>query len=387
MRNESHWRDLNPRPHVYKTCAIPLGHSGDNSGNVQAHKIISVIDPGSVFKNAKCTVAINRAMKVFVYNYRRFDEEEFFLRYAERFGFELDWTEESPTVDNCILARGCDFISVITTPITAEMIDRFMQAGVRLISTRTIGYDHIDLEHAKNVGMAVTHVTYDPAGVAEYTVMGMLMCIRRMKSILRSFSEQDFRLDGNMGGELGRMTVGIIGLGRIGSTVVRDLSGFGCRVLCWNRSGTKPTVNAEMVGLDRLLSESDVISLHLELNDETRHFLDSKAFSKMKKGVIIVNTARGPLIDTDALISELESGKIGQVFLDVVEDEFGLYYNDCRGLDLSDRYLGRLKNRPEVIVTHHMAFYYRTAVDDMVYNSLLGMKRFSEGTEPPFRIA
>ncbi len=327
-------------------------------------------------------------MKVFVYNYRRFDEEEFFLEYSAKFGIELGWTEDPPTIDNCDLAAGSDFISIITTPITAEMIDRFKEIGVKMISTRTIGYDHIDLAHAKKAGMIVSHITYDPAGVAEYTVMGMLMSVRKIKSIMRSFSEQDFTLDGQMAGELGRMTVGIIGLGRIGRTVIRDLSGFGCKVLCWNHDPNRdPGYGAEMTDLDTLLKESDIISLHLELNPETRHFLNADSFSKMKGGVIIVNTARGPLIDMDALISALDSGKVGHAFLDVIEDEFGLYYNDCRGMDLSGRCISRLRDRSDVTVTHHMAFYYRTAVSDMVYNSLLGMKMFSEGKEVPMRIA
>lgn len=326
-------------------------------------------------------------MKVFVYNYRPFDEAEFFTEFAKKFGLDLDWTEEPATPDNCNLAAGSDFISIITSPITADMIDQYMQGGVKMISSRTIGYDHIDLEHAKKVGMVVSHITYDPEGVAEYTVMGILMCVRKMKSIMQSFATKDFRLVGQISGELGRMTVGVIGLGRIGRTVIRDLSGFGCKVLYWNHSPKDPCPGAESVSLECLLAESDIITLHLELNPETHHFLDAKAFSKMKDGVMIINTARGPLIDTEALMDAVDSGKVGQAFLDVIEDEFGLYYKDCSDIDLSGRYIGRLNDRPEILVTHHMAFYYRAAVSDMVYNSLLAMKLFSEGKEIPFRIA
>lgn len=326
-------------------------------------------------------------MKVFVYNYRRFDEAEFFERYTKEFGLELGWTEDPPTADNCYLAAGSDFVSVITTPITPEMIDKFADAGIKMISTRTIGYDHIDLAHAKERGIAVAHITYDPEGVAEFAVMDILMAVRRLRNIVSGTMGNDFTLEGRMGGELKEMTVGVIGAGKIGRTVMRDLSGFGCKIIYWSRSeNTEADRYGTYTSLSDLLSASDVITLHLELNGDTRHIIDGKAIGEMKDGAVLVNTARGPLVDTEALISALDSGKIGYAALDVVEGEFGLYYNDCRGRDLEDTFLGRLRKMPNVIITHHMAFYYRTAVKDMVYNCLLGMKMFSEGKNVPYRI-
>ena len=326
-------------------------------------------------------------MKVFVYNYRRFDEEEFFVRFTEELGMELAWTESAPTLENCDLAAGCDFVSVITTPITAPMLDRFRELGVRMVSTRTIGYDHIDLAHAKEIGMAVTHITYDPEGVAEYTVMGILMAVRKMVSVMRNTMANDFTLEGMIAGELKDMRVGIVGAGRIGRSVLRDLSGFGCALCYYDRRGNAEADRyARRMGLEDLLRECDVISLHLELNDDTRHIIDGKALSLMKEGSILVNTARGPLVDTEALIEALRNGHLGHAFLDVVENEFGLYYNDCRGRDLEDHYIGILRRMGNVTLTHHMAFYYTTAVRDMVYNCLYGMKRFSEGEEVPLRL-
>ena len=327
-------------------------------------------------------------MKVFVYNYRRFDEEEFFVRYTREMGMELAWTEEAPTLENCDLAAGCDFVSVITTPITAPMLDRFRELGVRMISTRTIGYDHIDLKHAEEIGMVVSHITYDPEGVAEYTVMGILMAVRKIREVMEHTASGDFRLDGLMAGELKDMTVGIIGAGRIGKSVLRDLSGFGCRLCYCNRSPSEEADRyAERVDLDELLARSDIVSLHLELNGDTKHIIGDDAFSKMKKGAILVNTARGPLVDTAALIRALDSGRIGYAVLDVFEDEFGLCYNDCRDMDLEERWFGILRKRPDVLLTHHMAFYYTNAVRDMVYNCLYGMKMFGEGKEVPLRLA
>ena len=327
-------------------------------------------------------------MKVFVYNFRRFDEEEFFVKYTEEMGMELAWTEEAPTLENCDLAAGCDFVSVITTPITAPMLDRFRELGVRMISTRTIGYDHIDLKHAKEIGMVVSHITYDTEGVAEYTVMGILMAVRKIGEVMKHTASGDFRLNGLMAGELKDMTVGIIGAGRIGKSVLRDLSGFGCRLCYCNRSPSEEADRyAERVELGELLAKSDIVSLHLELNGDTKHIIGEEAFSKMKKGAILVNTARGPLVDTAALIRALDSGKVGYAVLDVFEDEFGLCYNDCRDMDLEERWFGILRKRPDVLLTHHMAFYYTNAVRDMVYNCLYGMKMFGEGKEVPLRLA
>lgn len=329
----------------------------------------------------------DRSMKVFVYNMRKFDELDLFNRFTEELGMELSYTEEPPTIDNCHLADGYDCISIITTPITSGMIDRFIQGGVRMIATRTIGYDHIDIPYARERGMIVTHVTYDPEGVAEYTVMLMLAAIRKMKMIGENNRRDDFTLQGLMGRKLSDMTIGVIGAGRIGIAVLRDLSGFGCRLVYCNRSPSPEADRyAERMDLDELLRVSDMVSPHLELNDDTRHILDEEALSKMKEGSFIVNTARGPLIDSDALMRNLENGHLSGAALDVVEGEFGLYYKDCSGMDLSGTVMDRLRRMDNVLLTHHMAFYYDTAVSDMVYNCLYGMRCMEDGKDIPLRL-
>ena len=326
-------------------------------------------------------------MRVFVYNMREFDELAYFEEFTRELGLEMGYTEDAPTIDNCHLADGSDFISIITTPITAEMIDRFMDGGVRMISTRTIGFDHIDLHHAEEKGMVVTHVTYDPEGVAEYNVMMILAAIRNLRSIEGRNRRNDFTLKGLIGRKLSDLTVGVIGAGRIGRSVMRDLSGFGCRIVYCNRSPSPEADRyAERMDPDELLAVSDVISPQLELNDSTRHIIGRDAFSKMKDGAYIVNTARGPLIDTEAMIDSLENGKLAGAALDVVEGEFGLYYNDCGDMDLSGTYMDRLRKMDNVMITHHMAFYYDAAVRDMVHNSLLGMRRMADGEEIPYRL-
>ncbi|MBR2255600.1 MAG: lactate dehydrogenase [Candidatus Methanomethylophilaceae archaeon] len=326
-------------------------------------------------------------MKLFVYDMREFDEAGLFEEYGRQFGIEVGSTDKDPSIETYRLAEGYDAISVITTPIDAELIDRFKSVGVRMISTRTIGYDHIDIGHARECGMVVTHITYDPEGVADYTVMLMLMAVRKVGLIMSRNVANDFTLEGLLGRRMRDLRIGIVGAGRIGISVMRDLSGFGSEVLYTSRNPkTEADRYGRFVDMDELLGTCDIVSLHLELNGDTRHVIGSEALAKMKEGTILVNTARGPLVDTDALLDSLESGHISVAALDVIEGEFGLYYNDCRGMDLEGTALERLRSRDDVILTHHMAFYYDTAIRDMVRNCLISTKMMDEGKEIPYRL-
>jgi D-lactate dehydrogenase len=268
------------------------------------------------------------------------------------------------------------------------MLDRFKEIGVRMIGTRCIGYDHIDIAHAKEIGITVTNITYEIDGVAEFTVMGMLMAVRRIGEVHARTLKGDFRLEGMLSRQLKDLTVGIVGAGKIGLAVMRDLSGFGCRVLYSNRSRKAVADKyGEYVPFDELLDRSDIVSIHLEYMRDTHHMFDSDTIGKMKDGSILVNTSRGGLVDTKAMIDALESGKLSSAVLDVVEGEFGRYYYDCSERDLSGEYIDILRKMDNVIFTHHMGFYYRKAVSDMVYNCLLSMKMFAEGKDIPHRLA
>lgn len=278
-------------------------------------------------------------------------------------------------------------MSFFTTQVTADILDRFKQLGVKMISTRSMGFDHIDMAHAKDIGMAVGHITYDASGVAEFTVMDILMAVRRVKELNIKTMQGDFRLNGMLARQLRGLTVGIVGTGQIGLSVLRDLSGFGCNLCYYNRSeNPEADKYAKRVALSELLSTCDVVSLHLEYNRDTHHIIDADAISKMKDGAILVNTSRGGLVDTEAMIAALESGHLASVALDVVENEFDLYYYDCRDKDLSDYYVGRLRGMPNVIFSHHMAYYYREAIWGMVYYSIASMKQFDEGKDVPLRL-
>lgn len=308
-----------------------------------------------------------------VYNLREFDERPYFDQYAEKYGIRIVSTAESPTLENADLAKGCRFVNVITTPIQRPLLERFHALGVRYLVTRTIGYDHIDTKAAQELGIQIANTPYGPDGVAEYTILLMLMCIRKMRSIQHRFEGQDYTLKGLLGRELSDMTVGVIGTGRIGTRLIQMLTGFGCKVLAYSPHPNETAAqHATYCSLETLLRDSDLITLHAPATDATWHMLDASAFSSMKDGVVLINTARGALMDTDALLANLQTGKIGALGLDVLENEFALFYYDRREELLPNQDLYLLKSYPNVVITHHMAFYTQQCVETMVRDSLRG---------------
>ena len=247
-----------------------------------------------------------------VYNLREFDERPYFDQYAEKYGIRIVSTAESPTLENADLAKGCRFVNVITTPIQRPLLERFHALGVRYLVTRTIGYDHIDTRAAQELGIQIANTPYGPDGVAEYTILLMLMCIRKMRSIQHRFEGQDYTLKGLLGRELSDMTVGVIGTGRIGTRLIQMLTGFGCKVLAYSPHPNETAAqHATYCSLETLLRDSDLITLHAPATDATWHMLDASAFSSMKDGVVLINTARGALMDTDALLADREDWGAG----------------------------------------------------------------------------
>lgn len=327
-------------------------------------------------------------MQVTVYNCRPFDEKELFVDYARELGMELVLCGDAPDLNNVSLCRGSKCVDVITSKIDAPLIEAFHEQGVEYITTRTIGYDHIDLEAAKKCGIKVGNAPYGPNGVADYTVMLILMSIRRMNAILGRTNLQDYTLMGLNGRELRDLTVGVIGTGRIGATVIRDLSGFGCRILAYDLYEKEEVKQyASYVPLTEIWKEADVITLHTPLTEDNHHLINQETIAQMKDGVILVNTARGALIDSDAFIDAIEAGKIGAAGLDVVENEFGLYYYDHKSDILKNRELALLRSFPNVTVSHHMAFYTRNYVETVVKDSLMSCKLYMEGRENPWEVA
>lgn len=228
--------------------------------------------------------------------------------------------------------------------------------------------------------MKISNADYPPEGVANFAIMLMLMSLRKAGHILKRGEVQDYSLKGKLGRDISHCTVGVIGTGRIGQTVLKHLSGFGCRLLAYDLYQSEEVKKiAEYVPLDTLFAESDVITLHTNATEENHHLLNAEAFAKMKPGVTIVNTARGKLIDSDALLKALESGQVGAASLDVLENENGLYYYDRMGDVIPNTELAALRAMPNVLLTDHTAFYTYEAVKSMVLSVLESASAFAEG--------
>lgn len=310
-------------------------------------------------------------MKIAVYNYREFDEGRYFEKFSKLYGVEIVALPETPTIETAKKAKGCDAVSCITTPIDGVVLKEWSMMGVKHVSTRTIGYDHIDLEAAKKYGLGISNVTYSTGSVADYTVMLILMSLRKMKTIIRRAEAWDYSLYGKLGKEINEITVGIVGTGKIGSHVIQNLSGFACKIIAYDPFENEKLKNViSYVSLEKLFAEADVISFHAPATDENFHLVNENTIKTMKDGVILINTARGSLIDTRALIDALETGKIAGAAIDVVENETGLYYGDHNSKVLKNRELAILRDMPNVLVTPHMAFYTENAISDMVEHSI-----------------
>jgi D-specific alpha-keto acid dehydrogenase len=291
------------------------------------------------------------------------DEAALFRMLAPRFGIVPALTS-SPVLlvgDGVLPVPGNRCISVgHTTEVPEAALRALKRAGVDYLSTRSVGVDHIDLAAAERLGVTVENAAYAPDGVADYTLMLILMAVRHARRLL----DADVPLDSPRDRELRDLTVGVVGVGRIGSAVVERLRGFGCRVLAHDTGRGAPSA-AERVPLDRLLRESDVITLHVPLAARTRGLLGRAELAAMRPGAFLINTARGALLDTAALLDALESGRLGGAALDVV--------------DADDAQLRRLRARPDVIVTPHTAYYTERALHDTVEQTLVKCLAFERG--------
>ncbi len=302
------------------------------------------------------------------------DEAVLFREMAPRFGVMPTITDAAVSEVNIELALGNRCISVgHKTQITNSILLALSQAGVKYISTRSIGYNHINVKCAESVGISVENVAYSPDSVADYTLMLMLMAVRNAKSIISRVDIHDFRLHDVRGKELRDMIIGVIGTGRIGAAVIDRLQGFGCHILAYDH---RPMTPADYVPLDELLQQSDIVTLHTPLNTDTNHLLNRQRIEQMKQGAFIINTGRGSLLDTEALIPALESGKLGGAALDVLEGEEGVFYFDYRKKPIESKLLLRLQKLPNVLITPHTAYYTERALSDTVENTIINCLKF-----------
>lgn len=307
------------------------------------------------------------------------DEAALFREMSPRFGVLPTIAEAAVSEANAQISFGNRCVSVgHKTQITNPTLLALSRARVEYISTRSIGYNHINVKYAETVGIEVGNVAYSPDSVADYTLMLMLMAVRNVQSILRRADTHDFRLGDVRGKELRDLTIGVIGTGRIGTAVMERLRGFGCRILTHD---TRPKTTVDHLPLDELLHLSDMVTLHTPLSAQTYHLLDRRRIAQMRHDAVIINTGRGALLDTDALIRALESDRLGGAALDVVEGEEGIFYADCRDRPIESQLLLRLQRLPNVLITPHTAYYTDHALSDTVENSLINCLKFEGGKQ------
>ncbi len=273
---------------------------------------------------------------------------------------QIKYLETKLNEDTVELAHGCQAVCVfVNDTVNAAVIDRLVDLGVKTIALRCAGYNNVDIAHAKGRIRVVRVPAYSPYAVAEHTMALLLTSVRRIhKAYIRS-KDFNFSLNGLTGFELHGKTVGVIGTGRIGRTFINICKGFGMRVLAYDKF---PTPGIDYVSLDDLFAQSDIISLHCPLTEDTYHIMDESALKKCKEGVVLLNTSRGALVDAEALLAAIKSRHVGAACLDVYEEEGDLFFEDNSGHILEDDTLARLISMPNVIVTSHQAFLTREAL-------------------------
>ncbi len=287
-------------------------------------------------------------------------------------------------LDTAELARGYDSVCVfVNDTIDAPMIDRLCRMGVKLVALRCAGFNNVDLRAAHDKLTVVRVPAYSPYAVAEHTMAMLLTSIRRIHKAYIRTKDHNFSLSGLTGFDLHGKTVGVIGSGKIGRAFISICLGFGMRVLAFDKYpdySLEECGSVSYVSLDTLLRESDIISLHCPLSDETYHLIDGSALSKCRRGVVILNTSRGALVDAEALLSAIRSRQVGAACLDVYEEEADLFFEDRSGHILEDDTLARLISMPNVIVTSHQAFLTREALSSIAHTTLKNISQIEDGT-------
>lgn len=326
-------------------------------------------------------------MRIIAYETRE-DEREYFEDIADKLNIDIIYVKEELNDTTIELARGCEGVTTLGhSKINSVILDKLKEINIKYVSTRTIGYNHIDIEYAKKVGIKVCNSGYGPNGVADFTIMLMLMSIRHYKQALFRGNVNDYSLEGLQGKEMKDLTVGVIGSGKIGAAVIDSLQGFGCNILVYDKfPSDKVRQKANYVDLDTLYKESDIITLHTPLLDETYHMIDKNSIDKMKSGVILINCARGELMDIEDVIEGIETQKIGALGLDVIENEEGIYHRDRRSDILINRQMAYIRQFPNVTMTQHMAFYTDSAVRSMVIGGVSNLASFIKNGKCDFEI-
>jgi D-lactate dehydrogenase len=316
-------------------------------------------------------------INVAFYDTKTYDRPSF-EHYGEMHGMQFRFLETKLNEDTVELAKGCEVVCVfVNDTVNKTVIERLYELGVKLIALRSAGYNNVDVRSAFGK-IHVVHVpAYSPYAVAEHAMALLLTSVRRIHKAYNRTRDYNFSLNGLTGFDFHGKTVGVIGTGRIGRIFIDICRGFSMNVIAYDRFPSADN-GIEYVSLDELFERSDIISLHCPLTDETRHLINADAIKKMKKGVVIVNTSRGGLIDAEALLEGIKERKIGAACLDVYEEEADVFFEDRSGHILNDELLSRLISMPNVIVTSHQAFLTEEALHNIAETTVNNILSFFE---------
>ena len=299
-----------------------------------------------------------------------------FIRSNTEDKFEINYFDTRLTEDTCRLAEGSDAVCVfVNDDVNAKVIDTLVDMNVKLVALRCAGYNNVDIQHAYKKIHIVRVPAYSPYAVAEHAMALLLTSIRRIHKAYIRTKDFNFSLSGLTGFDLHGKTVGIIGTGKIGRIFIDICRGFGMNVIAYDKFPAEGS-GINYVSLDEIWEKSDIISFHCPLTSENRHMVNAESIAKMKKGVVLINTSRGALIDTEALVEGIKQRKVGAACLDVYEEESNVFFHDYSNHIVDDDTLARLISMPNVIVTSHQAFLTEEALANIADTTLQNVEEF-----------
>ena len=319
-------------------------------------------------------------IKIAFFDTKEYDKD-LFDEYKKKYGYEITYLESKLNSETAPLARGFDVVCIFVNDVVDERtIEILKECNVKLIALRCAGFNNVDIKKLGDL-TAVRVPEYSPYAVAEHAVALLLSIDRKIYKAYQRTRKYNFTLNGLLGFDIHGKTVGVVGAGKIGKAFISIMNGFGCRVIAYDKFENQEMareMNFEYVDLDTLYRESDIISLHCPLTDENYKMINEDALSKMKDGVVLINTSRGKLIDTKSLIQKLKEEKIGGLGLDVYEDEEEFFLNDMSNSYIRDEELSVLLTMPNVVVTSHQAFFTKEALNKIALDTCENIKEFFE---------
>lgn len=317
-------------------------------------------------------------MKIAFFDTKNYDIAGF-EEYGGKHGMKFKFYETKLNADTADLAKGCEAVCVfVNDTVDAAVIDRLCELGVRIIALRCAGYNNVDIAYAKDRITVVRVPAYSPYAVAEHAMALLLTSIRRIHKAYIRTRDFNFSLNGLTGFDLHGKTVGVVGTGKIGRIFIDICRGFGMKIIAYDKFPAKDS-GIDYVELDDLFSRSDIISFHCPLTEDTYHLISRETVGQLKKGVVLLNTSRGALIDAEALLEGIKSRQIGAACLDVYEEEGDVFFNDFSGHIIADDVLARLISMPNVIVTSHQAFLTEEALNNIAETTVANLLAFSNG--------